>query len=119
MLCLLCISYVFYCFFVFFIYVFICSYSIFHCSTVFLSIFYRLLMTLYFSFLQHQLTFFHIFQMNSLILFFKQFSAHLYVHIEQYRFLYSRNVLHFAISGARMSYRAVFPALAFLSKEAF
>lgn len=32
--------------------------------------------------------------------------------------MYSRNVLHFAISGARMSYRAVFPALAFLSKEA-
>ena len=58
MLCLLCISYVFYCFFVFFIYVFICSYSIFHCFTVFLSIFYRLLMALYFSFLQHCLTFF-------------------------------------------------------------
>ena len=52
-------------------------------------------------------------------LFFHQFSTCSYVYIEQYRFLYSRNVLHFAISGARMSYRAVFPALAFLSKEAF
>ena len=59
---------------------------------------------------------FHISRMFSL---FSPISTCSYVYIEQYRFLYSRNVLHFAISGARMSYRAVFPALAFLSKEAF